>query len=240
MKIREAHFMAIDTETSGIDPKECEVIEIGMARMKSVPPPFLWGSLVCPVGEIPATASAVNHITKQMCEGYPAIKDIEPLIINYADGNTMAAHNAEFDRSFLPFLKDHVWLCTKRLAQHLWSEAPGYGLQVLRYWLDLDTPEGDPHRAATDASLCASLLEREIKVYLEQGRPDDVDLFLAYAKSPILYKNLTFGQYRNQPIADIVKKDRQYLVWVLKSWKDLDEDMRHSLTTALRQPQLFK
>ncbi len=234
MEIGEAHFIAVDTETSGIDSKESEVIEVGMARMKSAPPPFLWSSLVMPKGDIPPTASAVNHIVKSMCEGSPGIKELEPAITKYSEGCIIAAHNAEFDRSFIPCLKDNIWLCTKRLAQHLFPSAPGYSLQVLRYWLELDTPSGDPHRAAADASLCASLLEREIEVYLKQGRPDDAEMLVAYADSPIIYKNLTFGQYRNQPISDIVKKDRQYLSWVLKSWKDLDEDMRQSIIVALR------
>lgn len=232
--------MAIDTETTGLLPEDSEVIEIGMARMKSAKTPFMWGSLICPEGDIPPEASAVNHITKKMCEGMPSMHSIEPTILKHSEGNVLLAQNAQFDISFLPFLKERVWICTKRLSQHIWPDAPGYSLQILRYWLDLESPEGDPHRATADASLCASLFEREIKVYLERGLPNDVDSLVAYAKSQIKYKYLPLGKYRNESIASIVKKDKNYLNWMLNKMDDLDDDLRYSIVSEIRQYKLFK
>jgi len=65
----------------------------------------------------------------------------------------IAAHNARFDRGFLPSLHGCRWLDTMRGAKHLWPDAPNYQNSTLFYWLGFDrlSAGAAPHSAQTNA-----------------------------------------------------------------------------------------
>lgn len=237
MKLTEAVFNALDVESTGLDCKVDEVVEIGIKRSTLSADLNIYQSLVRPEQPIPPKASALHHIIDEDVTSSPRLHEIAQTVKAFVQGSVIAAHNAEFDKSFLPFLQYEKWVCTKRLAQHLWPDAPGFSNQVLRYWLKLDAPRDLPtHRAIPDATVTLALLRRELEEYLKQGRPDDLDLFIAYAESPIMYTKILFGnKHRDELISDVIKNDRQYVVWCLDKMQDLDEDMRQSLIKAMKE-----
>lgn len=232
-KITETTFSVIDTETTGTNPETDRVVEVGIATL--IPTRGVvasWVSLINPIIPIPPQASAIHHITDKDVENEPLLGELGERIQSIVFDTIVAAHNAGFDRSFLPMLSvNRPWLCTRRLARHLWPEAPGYANQVLRYWLGLKSPLwASPHRALPDAHVTACLLKREIEVFLDRGNPDDLDAFINFCHKPIEVGIMPFGKHKDKPLAEI---PRDYLLWALGNLKDLDADLRWSMERAL-------
>ena len=98
----DAPFVAIDVETTGLDPGDGHrICEIALLR-------FLRGtvidslvSFVDPLRPISPGASAVNGITDRMVAGAPFFGDLFPRILSFIGDDVLVFHNAPFDLSFL-------------------------------------------------------------------------------------------------------------------------------------------
>lgn len=237
MKLSEVRFAVVDTETTGLEPKTDHVVQVGIFRRAfGFYRSWSYEVTIKPPVTIPPLASAVHHLTDRHVKHCESILYHKEAIIKEVEGaDVLVAHNAQFDSAFLPFLEG-PWLCTKRLAQHLWmDEAESFSNQYLRYWLRFNLDPGPAHSALADAKVTAAVLERAIDVYLVKGHPNDLDALLSFAASPIRHTKFNFGKYKDEPIWEVVKKDRQYVGWCLNKMQDLDEDMRQSLIIAIRE-----
>lgn len=134
-----ARYLVLDTETTGLDPENDRVVEIAATLVAPEGVSVVVDQLVHPRRSIPPNAIAVHHITDSMVASSPTLEEVWAThvlpLLSTVDG--IVAHNAAFDRPFLP-PTDKPWICTLRLARHMWPEAPGHSNQVLRYWLGLD------------------------------------------------------------------------------------------------------
>ncbi|MDI9261102.1 putative quorum-sensing-regulated virulence factor [Alicyclobacillus sendaiensis] len=231
MRLQEARFVVVDTETTGLPPEgrvvELALVEVGLERE----PQIVYSALVDPGCPIPPEASAVHHIVDRDVAGKPRLSQIWPKVLGYIDDAVLVAHNAEFDRGMLPET-GRPWICSKRLAQHLWPNAPKHSNQVLRYWLGIDVEVGLPHRALGDAIVTAHVFQRELRAYLEAGYPDDVEALIGFAESPIEVQTMPFGKYRGVPLSEI-RVD--YLDWVLNNVQDLSPDLKWSIERAIER-----
>jgi len=239
VKLSEAIFAGVDLETTGFDPKVDQVCELALrVGFQDNTPLFAkYETLVLPTIPIPCTASAVHHLTDEDVAEAPSREQIGAWLKTRAEEIPDAvfyAHNAAFELSFLPELAARRWLCTMRAAKHLYPDAPGYGNQVLRYWLGLDkiSLEGKlPHRASADIIVTEAILREEIHTYLME-HDDDLGEFLAYVASPIEYLSLPFGKHKDVALALV---PRDYLNWCLQKMTDLDPDIRFSIRKSLGQ-----
>jgi exodeoxyribonuclease X len=141
------------------------------------------------------------------------------------------AHYAQFDRGFIEAAiggpTSLRWLCTWRLARHLFPEAPSCGNEVLRYWLypDLEL-EGLPHRAEHDIAVTSLLLEHMIPIAVAKGI-DSPYALIDYAESPVLLTGvLGFGKHHDKTWQQVREIDSGYLHWMrregVEAW-DLDQ-----------------
>lgn len=103
-------FVAFDLETTGLDNKKDEIIEIGAVKFTvetkagRVVPKLLseFETFVKPNMLIPAEASSVNHITDAMVENAPPVGEcLKKFTAFCGQGTILLAHNANFDASFL-------------------------------------------------------------------------------------------------------------------------------------------
>jgi exodeoxyribonuclease X len=208
----EKRVRIIDTETTGIEPTD-QLVEIASVDWTREGLGNSRQTLVRPTIPIPATASAIHHIRDSDVEGAPEAAEAIAL---FSDAPIFAAHNARFDRMFLPF--ESPWVCTYKVSLSLFPDAPAHSNQVLRYWLDLrDPPEeagGLAHRALYDAWTTAYLFERCLEDLT-------VGQMVKISASPALLPRFSFGKHAGIPLSDVPK---DYLAWVIG--QDFDEDVR--------------
>ncbi len=216
MSLLDETFLVIDTETTGLDPKVDRVVDIGAVLIKNGKIEKTWETTINPGIPIPPQASAIHHLTDEHVAESPSLESIADTLTDLADGaSVIAAHNAEFDRPFIPTLSERPWMCTLRLSRHLWPSAPAHGNQVLRYWLKLkvDLDGKNTHRALPDALVTVKVLGAEIETYLENGGKDNAMALMEYIKLPITVQKMTFGkEHYGKSLSEVPSS---YLQWAL-------------------------
>jgi DNA polymerase III epsilon subunit-like protein len=235
----------LDTETTHLHAEQAEIVEIASARKidnqwKCV------GLLLGANQGIPPAASAKNNISKKMIQGLPTfsektdeIKDL----LSWPQNHWYVAHNARYDREVLAMAwieagddasvdictDQSRWICTWRLSRQLLSHEYTdceYGLNFLRYFLELPVPDNlRLHRADDDSYLCAVLLEYLIDYAVQKGFVDpasDIGTQLnMLCWGPINQTVWPFGKNRGKKLVDIPD---DYYAWALKNVSALHED----------------
>ena len=151
----------LDVETTGLDARMDEVIELGMVKFAYCPDGRVahvidsFGSLNEPANPIPAEVTALTGIANGMVAG----KRIDAAAVSTfaADANIVIAHNANFDRKFAerywPEFEHKHWGCS---ATEIDWRAHGFEGSRLGYLLMGAGLFHDAHRAVDD---CRALLE---------------------------------------------------------------------------------
>lgn len=233
MKISETRFCVIDVETTGLDATKDKLCEFAMLDSRG----FAVDFLIDPGIFIPHEVSAIHHLTNEDLEGAlphdEALTRIERLVI---PSYVVVAHNAPFDRSFLPCLDGRRWLDTKRLAKHLLPNADSHSNQALRYRMGgakIDLRGQVPHRAAADVIVTKFVLEKLLEMYFDDELPDDLESLLSLAESPVKLPKMPLGKHRGAAISDVPS---DYISWAIgpKGMVDMDSDLRFTLESELK------
>lgn len=227
-------FAIIDVETTGIDPTVDRVVEVACALVRGTQCREIFSSLVDPGRPIPATASAVHHITDRHVAGAPSLDQLREKLTGMCADAVVVAHNARFDLGFLPFLAARPALCTMRLAMRVLPDAPNYKNQVLRYYLGLDANGDDavPHRARGDVAVTSRILAICLARYLARGGADDVERLIADVARPQRLQTLPFGRHRG---IEIERVPADYLHWVHRESRSASIDARYTAASELRR-----
>lgn len=207
----------IDLETTGNAPP-AEVIEfarvevvVGDGGTCSVEAPV--SRLFRPLHGIPPEAMAVHHLTEaDFDSAMPAatLALLREALLAAPPPDILVAHNAEFEQAFLAEAMGGAvqWICTYKVALHVWPDAPRHSNQVLRYWrgLALDPKLAmPPHRAGPDAWVTAHLLAELLKHV-------DIEQMLAWTLEPRHLPLVPFGKHRGQKWSDV---PGDYLQWMV-------------------------
>lgn len=211
----------VDTETTGIEATD-KLVEVALVDIENGQIVRHDSTLVDPGLPIPPEASAVHHITDEMVQGFVTPDDA---VRSMSGAPVYCAHNAKFDRQFLPYEAD--WICTYRCGLHLWPDAPRHSNQVLRYWLGIEVPDFAkdllPHRALFDTAITAQIL-------LLMLREWNVEELVDLTTKPALLGTCTFGKHAGTKWSDVPK---DYLRWMLG--QDFGEDEAHTARYWLNQ-----
>lgn len=211
----------VDVETTGDEPDDV-LVEAAIVILETNRIISKWHSLIHPGSRrISPAASATHHLTKDNFKRGSTYIRLKPTFWENAlkDCDYIAAHNASFDRKFLPKNLEIPWICTFRCAQHIFRDAEKYSLQYLRYWRQHKPkiPAGlNPHRALYDALCCAELLQ---DLLWHQKAEHLASLSIA----PLLLTTIRFGKHRGTPWCDL---PYDYLHWIIR--QDFDEDTKYT------------
>jgi exodeoxyribonuclease X len=231
--VRDATFAIVDVETTGFSRENDRVVEVACVLVRRGVRLRAFSSLVNPGRPIPARATEVHGITDGAVAAAPRMASVSPILRGLCAGAIVVAHNAGFDRGFLPMLDDRPGLCTMRLARHLFPEFRSHANQALRYALNVPLPAdvGDAHRALSDVHVTAAILDRLLDRYLASGYPPESDALLALAESKVRFPRFPFGRYRHVPLPQV---PAGYLHWMLRATDPpFDDDIRTTIIAEL-------
>lgn len=228
----------VDIETTGMEPPDAEVIEIGwqdVCRTSHQSWVFAddeHGSMLFGCEKpCPPEVMAVHHILPWMISGKPRFeaqaveKAMEARMIGRT-ADVYVAHNAKFEASFLGGFtaldgsSPAKWLCTYKAALRVWPDAPAHTNQTLLYWLGLhevidEERRHPPHRAEPDAYVTAHILLK----LLEHATVREM---VAWTQEPPVMPTCPIGKFRGKPWAEV---EGGFLNWMLQQ-ASMEEDLK--------------
>lgn len=145
-------LVALDIETTGLDPKRDAIIEIGAVRFNGRRVEAEWSTLVNPGRTIPPFISQLTGISNQMVAHAPPISDVRAELADFVGEELIIGHNVGFDLAFLRRQKLFTYndlIDTYEMASVLLPNANRYGLGALSKYLTVPLPA--THRALDDA-----------------------------------------------------------------------------------------
>ena len=201
MQIKDATFVVVDLETTGLSPVHNRILEIGAVRMRGDLAEDTLHEIIDPGHPIPRQVTRITGISDADVYGAPPVEDVLPSFIEFLDEAIFVAHNCEFDWKFiaaelqragLPSLENRT-LCSLRLARRLLSGLPSKGLGSLIQFFDI--PISARHRALEDALATQKVFAKLISRLETQFSITEVDDLLhfqktKYAKREKSYQNL--------------------------------------------------
>ena len=155
-------WVSVDTETTGINPYEHELIEIGatLFSLKAIEKKFQ--TLIKIQKKQDPQAQQIHKITNEEIEkkGVPVKEALEGFV-DFIQDYPLIFHNAPFDLSFLvlAFSEQKIELPKNTYYDNLFisrthfPDRKSHSLHYLRKLLDIDT--GEAHRALVDAEATA-------------------------------------------------------------------------------------
>lgn len=172
---RKLRVAAVDTETTGLHPKDHRLTEIGIVYFENGEPVEVFDRLINPERKIDPKASKVSGITNEMVDSLKPFSKMKKRIRRMLkDCDVWVAHNEAFDRSFINAEFERCgWDIPKKpvfdtriFADFLWPGGPNNldaVVQRLRLTVNKATLTAldirrERHRADYDALLCGLAL----------------------------------------------------------------------------------
>ncbi len=151
-------LVAIDLETTGLDPSHDQIIEIGAVRFKDGEIIAEYSQLVDPGRPVPPLVTSLTGLRNEDLVGMPRIAAVLPELKAFVGSSPWVGHNVGFDASFLyaqGVLQNNLRLDTYEMASVLLPSAPRYNLTSLTSLMGFDIESA--HRALYDARATAYL-----------------------------------------------------------------------------------
>ncbi|MBS0622433.1 MAG: DUF3820 family protein [Verrucomicrobia bacterium] len=229
--MRKTTFLCVDCETTGLDPEQDRIIEVGAVRFTFEDILDRYETLVDPECEIPEESIKIHKITDKMLAGKPKIREILPSLLSFLKEGLLIGHNILFDlkmieeaakREGIPCsLTSRPHADTLRLAR-LYGQCPVNSLEALRKHFNI--PAEAAHRAMDDAYINALVFNR-----LSENFKTTEQLFEALEK-PIKMNKMPLGPHKGRSFREV---PTPYLQWA--AHRNFDQDLLYSIRLELRR-----
>ena len=159
----DSDFVVFDIETTGLNPRNDDIIEIGAVKVSNKKVVDSFSTFVHTDRKLPSKIIELTSITDEMLEGQPSIQDVLPAFLDFAKDSVLVAHNAKFDVGFIKE-KTKVYLNknyeppvldTLELSKALIKDIKNHRLNTLTKKLGISLL--NHHRAVDDANATAQL-----------------------------------------------------------------------------------
>lgn len=214
-----SRLYTLDFETTGIDAKTAQPVEIGVVCKD-----FEYESFINPGVPIPPEISAVHHIVDEDVAAYPDWATVKGTFHKLLDDEhglpILVAHNAQYEKDILGEFAPVLWICTYKAALRVWPEAPNHKNETLRYWLKLGANRGRSrnqaaHSALHDARVTFLLLQ-------ELLQHATVEQLIEWTEVPAKLPRMPMGKHFGQTWDTIPVS---YLTWIINQ-ADMREDVK--------------
>jgi DNA polymerase III epsilon subunit family exonuclease len=156
-------FVAIDVETTGLQPLRQRVIEIALIRFEGGQIADRFSTLVNPDRRIPAFISKLTGIDNTLVDDAPPFAEIAETVETFIDGGLLVGHNVGFD---INFLNAELSRCGRRQLVNERLDVMGLAARLIpglrrpnldKAALQLGLTPRKIHRAEVDAELAATV-----------------------------------------------------------------------------------
>lgn len=229
--IKDELFVCIDCESTGLDTSKDLIIEVAAVTFTAEKIVDQFETLIDPECQIPEVSIAIHHITQEMVEGKPKMRDVLQPLLQLIGRHPIIGHAINFDielidqaakRCGLPCnIKNNISFDTVRLGR-LYGESPSNSLEQLRQHFNIQD-EG-AHRAMSDV-----VVNIQVFKHLAAKFKTVKQLQEALSK-PISLKNMPLGKHKGRSMKEV---PLDYLYWAAK--QDFDQDLLFSLRTEINR-----
>ena len=169
-------YTVFDTETTGLDPSQDEIIQIGAARIVNgkLLHQECFEQLVDPRRSISAASIPIHGITPDMVKGQPNIEAVLPAFHTFAQDTVLVAHNAAFDMRFLQLKEkatgvvfEQPVLDTLLLSAVIHPNQESHRLEAIAERFNV--PVIGRHTAMGDAMVTAEIFIQLVPLLAERG-----------------------------------------------------------------------
>lgn len=94
-------FVVFDVETTGLNPKKCEIIELGAVKIVDGKITDSFESFIHPMKSISEEITELTGISNDMVKDAPTIGDVLGDFYKFCYNTPLVAHNAKFDMGFI-------------------------------------------------------------------------------------------------------------------------------------------
>ena len=160
VKEKDKSFVVFDFETTGLDSKTCEIIEIGAVKIENGKIVSTFSTFIKPSVAIPQEITDLTGINDKMVEDSPSINYVLPDFYKYCYGSSLVAHNIAFDYGFLSAIAkkmcynfNNPQLDTLNIAREKLLGLKNFKLETIAEKLGVELVGA--HRAVNDAMATA-------------------------------------------------------------------------------------
>lgn len=204
-------LIALDVETTGLNPDYEKIIEIAIVKFVNGNIVDKFVSLINPEREIPIGAKMVNGIDESMVENAPKFDEVVKEIKEFLEGTTVIIHNADFDILFLekefrncgePFPEFDV-IDTLYIARKYFD----FRSNSLSFLAEHFGIMKQPHRAEGDAIIAYEIFER-----FRRELGDSIYNF-KFSSSEIVKPGISESVFENKILIEqAIKKQKEIII----------------------------
>jgi len=161
-------IVAVDLETTGLDPNHDRIIEIGAVKFQGDEILGEWQSLVSPGCAIPHFVTQLTGIRDEDVESAPRLQLLLPKLDRFIGTAPILGHNIRFDAAFLRRSGMRLsggQIDTYAIASTMQPGAPRYSLYALSAMYGI--PTDGAHRALNDVHMTVALYQQLWKEVME-------------------------------------------------------------------------
>mgnify|MGYP000597844246 CR=1 FL=1 len=174
-ELDQTEFIVFDLETTGLNPSQHEIIEIGAVKFKDGEKIDQFKSFINPGVKIPTKITDITGINNRMVKDAPGLKEVIQDFIEFAGDGVLVAHNADFDYGFIRTAlenldiekDDYTVLDTLGLARALVKDSKNHKLNTLTEYFGVELE--NHHRALDDAAATAEVLSNLFEIIKKDG-----------------------------------------------------------------------
>ncbi|MDR3000600.1 MAG: 3'-5' exonuclease [Fibromonadaceae bacterium] len=156
------NFIALDLETTGLDPDKDEIINIALVRFENGNIAASLDFIVKPQKELSSFVNYLTGISQSELDEAKPFKDIAPEILEFINDLPLVAHNAAFDSKLFTLAlnrngfknKEFIFWDSLAIAQAAWTFESHKLVNLVKF---LNIEVSASHRALPDAEACGKV-----------------------------------------------------------------------------------
>ena len=224
--------MFFDLETTGTNPSTDRIVEISLIKVMPDGREMEHSHRINPGIPIPASSTAIHHITDADVANEPKFSDIAAKLNKWLEGCDMAGYNSnkfdvpllmeEFKRAGIPF--DTSGRRCVDVQNIFYAMEPRTLVAAYRFYCGKDL-EG-AHSATCDTHATYEVLMSQLDRYEDLqndveklskiGQKRTLDLAGRIAEDENGNPVFNFGKYKGQKVEDVFKRDIGYYSWMMQ------------------------